>query len=373
MYHIDDYTFVLSEDRIAQLPAQPADSCKLLVAQRMTQKITDTSFAHIGDFLSRPSLFVRNVTKVIQARLPLQSFAWEILFLQQYTPTRAEALVRPGKKFRLGAHVVLPEFDCTITVVEQTEDGRILECSRPRAELINTYGHLPLPPYITTSEAKEKLYQPTFAQTPGSVASPTASLHFTPELIASLSQAHHTRADVTLHVGIGTFKPVSVTDIREHKIHPEAMHIHLSLFSTIAHAKHTGRPVIAIGTTVTRTLESLPYLWTLLPQATKQQLSTDIQHWRENISSDCNSMASTYLQALTIEDNTISCTSCLYILPGHSRNIVDHLITNFHLPKSSLLVLVDSFLGDWSRKEVYTHALTNNYQFFSFGDAMLIV
>ncbi len=373
MYAIENYTFELPDARIAQLPAQPADSCKLLVADRSQQKITDATFADLPDFLSRPSLFVRNVTKVIQARIPLTSFAWEILFLGQHSPTRAEALVRPGKKFRVGAVVDLPEFDCTITVVAQTEDGRILDCSRPWSELINQFGHLPLPPYITTSQEKEVLYQPVFAQTPGSVAAPTASLHFTPELMHTITQVGHTWADVTLHVGIGTFKPVSVTDIRDHKIHPETMSIPISLFTTLMQAKQAWRPVIAIGTTVTRTLESLPYLWTLLPKEMKESFPWDIQHWRDKISKDASHEATNYLNDLHIEDTTVSCTSCLYILPGHRRNIVDHLITNFHLPKSSLLVLVDSFLGDWSRKELYDHALQNEYRFFSFGDAMLIV
>lgn len=372
MYAIENYTFELPDARIAQFPAQPADSCKLLVADRTQQKITDATFADLPDFLSRPSLLVRNVTKVIQARLPLTSFAWEILFLGQHSPTRAEALVRPGKKFRVGDVVVLPEFDCTITVIAQTEDGRILDCSRPWSELINQFGHLPLPPYISTSQEKEVLYQPVFAQTPWSVAAPTASLHFTPELIQTLTQTGHAWADVTLHVGIGTFKPVWVDDIRDHKIHPETMSISISLFTTLMQAKQAWRPVVAIGTTVTRTLESLPYLRTLLPQETKESLPIETQQRWEKTSADVHE-ATTYLNDLHIEEDTISCTSCLYILPGHKRNIVDHLITNFHLPKSSLLVLVDSFLGDRQRKELYDHALADEYRFFSFGDAMLIV
>lgn len=202
MYHIDDYTFSLAEDRIAQLPAQPADSCKLLIAERGNKKITDATFGDVSHFLSQPSLFVRNITKVIQARLPLTSFEGEMLILQQLSAHQAEALIRPGKKFRVGMEVVLPEFDCVVKVVANTEEGRILECSRPWEELIGNYGHLPLPPYITTSQEKEVLYQPVFAQTPGSVAAPTASLHFTPQLMETLSQAGHTRTDVTLHVGI---------------------------------------------------------------------------------------------------------------------------------------------------------------------------
>jgi len=233
-----------------------------------------------------------------------------------------------------------------MTVLEQTRDGRILRSDKPILNLLDTYGQMPLPPYITYEPGKSNDYQPFFAQQPGSVAAPTASLHFTPDLLKQLKQQGISSTFVTLHVGLGTFKQVDTEDITAYEIHTEQIELSTDLFTQIVTAKQEKRNITAIGTTVTRTLETMPYVRKLLDDRTKSKLPVSVCTYRDSSTEDISlPQATSIVHSLHITDSSIlHFDSQLFLYPGKSFHVIDQLITNFHLPKSSLLMLVAAYI-----------------------------
>ncbi len=231
------------------------------------------------------------------------------------------------------------------------------------------YGELPLPPYIEYRKEKEKDYQTTFAKNNGSVAAPTASLHFTEELLGRIKNP---KEYVTLHVGLGTFKGIDVADIRDYHIHRETIEIELSLFERITAYKKNGQKTVAVGTTVCRTLESLPSLWGVLDETVKKSLNDETQNYWNMLTQNMNNMNWIHTIMVNHELWTLNFETAIYITPGYEFWIVDELITNFHLPESSLLVLVSAFMGKENVDALYQHAIREKYRFFSFWDGMYI-
>ncbi len=338
------YDYYLPEDRIAQNPAVPRDSSRLLVLPRHRGGTVSTTFRRIGDFLSPGDLLVLNDTRVIPARLfaRLKSTGREVevLLLRSLNSqwTDWEALLRPGRKVRPGEELLLSD-GTVLTAGEHGEDGVRTVRFPPGTEvlpLLERIGSTPLPPYITRSTAPPSAYQTVFARENGSAAAPTASLHFTENLLEELKGKRGvTVAWLTLHVGLGTFRPVKAEDIRDHHIHEEYCSLPLRTKELAGETKRRGGRIVAAGTTVARALESMAG-----------------------------------------EDGSLeagSRSTRLFIYPGYRYKITDGLITNFHLPKSSLLMLVAAFAGYERTMKAYQEAVSLEYRFFSFGDAMLII
>lgn len=377
MFSLTDYDYTLPDELIAQHPTLPPENARLLVYDRQTKTISDKHFFDLPEFVTPETLIVFNDSKVVKARILFPDFSGELLFLRLLTPTSCEALVRPGKKWKVWTTHILPETPISFTVDAVTEEGRILSCSHPLLEVLEQHGQMPLPPYITYDESDAIHYQPSVANDdkPWSVAAPTAALHFSHTLLNRLAQKWIQQTTVTLHVWIGTFKTVDVEDITRYAIHDELCEITPSLFATIAQQKNEKKPLLAIGTTSTRTLESLPYLRVQLNQQQKHLL-TDIdtrQFWDKLTHSIAHEQGVKYVRGIVLKDETVLFHSTLYIYPWFSFRIIDHLITNFHLPKSSLLMLVAWYLGYDEMKRIYTHAIAQQYRFFSFWDGMLIL
>lgn len=390
---LDDYTYDLPPERIGQTVAEPADSCRLLVCNMRDELVCeDRYFYDLPNVLPPDSVLIFNTSKVIKARLSLSLYHTkenpekvchngEIFFLNMVDNDDAytfEALVRPWKYFEVGACVVRPETGAEFRVVAITQHGRILRCSTEILPLLEAHGNMPLPPYISYSDDKAPAYQPIFAQHAWSVAAPTASLHFTPKLLERLAAHKIVREEVTLHIWLGTFQSVQTTDITHHDIHRERSIIDQDIFSRLAQHKLQGRKLTAVGTTVTRTLESLPYLWVVWNHI---GLFSNIDHntkaWRDSHTSNISlEEASTIIYTpRSIKQwgvGSIEFSTKLFLYPWRKIYLIDWLITNFHLPKSSLLMLVASFMWFEEMKNAYIHALKNEYMFYSFGDAMYI-
>ena len=331
------YDYNLPKELIATHPVSPADSARLLVYNRTTNTITHTTFKHLMDFLPNELSVFLNDTKVIKARIfgtketggKIELLLNKPLFMDRY-------LVMIGGKVRVGTQLFFDE-NLMAEVLEVNEDGsRIVKFSQndkkldflELVEILNKIGHLPLPPYMNRSDEKEdeKDYQTLFAKNYGAVAAPTASLHFTPELLEKIN-AKYSVNYLTLHVGAGTFKPVDVDDILNHPMHSEYFEIGIDAKKALDNAKK----VLAVGTTVTRTVE---------------------YYARTNkIQGECD----------------------LFLNPANKPIKVDYLLTNFHLPKSTLIMLVASFVGLEKTLEIYHEAIKENYRFYSYGDGMLII
>jgi S-adenosylmethionine:tRNA ribosyltransferase-isomerase len=288
--------------------------------------------------------------------------------------TTFEALVRPGKKWKTGTHIHIG--DLHIECTEHTHTGRVFVVHTGSIyNTLDTHGELPLPPYIEYSAEKEKDYQTVFAHTPGSVAAPTASLHFTQELLDALP---HTQRFVTLHVGLGTFRGIDTTDVRDYDIHSETIDIPDTIFVDIYTDRQNDKKICAIGTTVARTLESLPYLWGILSDEDKGMYTQDIRtYWdaiyqRAYMDNEPDTQGKKYIHTYVHTSGRYICDTTIYITPGYVWYVVDDLITNFHLPKSSLLVLVASLLGYTQTMRMYQQAIADGYRFYSFGDGMYI-
>jgi S-adenosylmethionine:tRNA ribosyltransferase-isomerase len=329
-----NYDYPLPSSSIAQNPAEPRDHSRLLVFGK--GKLEHRHFYELGDFLEPGDLLVLNNTKVIPARLlghKSTGAAVELLLLAPLVENRWKALVRPGKKLLPGSKVDFGNGLLTAEILEKdsTTGGRIIEFSYPVDrtfyEVLEEVGHVPLPPYITESQAPADRYQTLWASQPGAVAAPTAGLHFTQELLGKLPASI---AQITLHVGLGTFRPVATECITDHVMHQEWVEIPEDTVEAIQKAKR----VIACGTTVARALEAWAH-------STKGQSA-----WQGYAG--------------------------LFIYPGYQWQIVDGLITNFHLPRSSLLMLVSALVGREHLLESYQHAINRGYRFYSFGDAMFI-
>ena len=334
---LSDFDYHLPKELIAKYPVEPRDACRLMVLDRKTQKIEHKIFRDIKDYLQEGDLLVLNDTKVIPARLQGKKETGakiEVFLLRPITENRWEVLIKNIKRLKEGQKVIFGE-DFSAKLIEKHEEGKALvelEGEDVNA-LIKKYGHVPLPPYIEREdEEKDKdYYQTVFAKKEGAVASPTAGLHFTKELLYELEEKGVKKAFVTLHVGLGTFRPIQTEDITKHKMHEEYYYIPEETLKLIQETKEKGKSVIAVGTTVVRTLE-------------------------------------TYAQTGKTKG-----FSNIFIYPPYQFKMIDKLITNFHLPKSTLLLLVSAFAGKEFIFRAYEEAIKEKYRFFSYGDAMLIL
>jgi S-adenosylmethionine:tRNA ribosyltransferase-isomerase len=322
---LTDYDYNLPRELIAQRPPARREDSRMMVLHRDAQTIEHRQFHELKKFLQPGDLLILNDTRVLPARRFSTDGTIEFLFIDQIGPKRWKCLVKPGRKMRVGATAKIDE--TTLRVEEITPDGeRIMALD----EDVDLYigGSMPLPPYIgrASNEEDEARYQTVFARTPGALAAPTAGLHFTPEILAEIPNAF-----VTLHVGPGTFLPVRSENVSEHRMHAEQFSISASAASAINNA--TG--IVAVGTTVVRVLESACHENGKLIAQTG---STDI-----------------------------------FIYPPYRFRVVDHLLTNFHLPRSTLLMLVSAFAGREFLLHAYQEAIGERYRFYSYGDCMLIL
>ena len=340
MMKTSDFDYDLPEELIAQTPANPRDSSRMLVFDRENDKIEHKHFYDLVDFLQEGDLLVRNNTKVLPARM----FAFttnggkvEVLLLKRFDLTDWEVLVKPGKKAKPGAKLVISE-ELSLEVLETIEESGSRKVrfifNGVFEDIISRIGEMPLPPYITEKLKDQGRYQTVYAKVDGSAAAPTAGLHFTNELIDRLKQKGVEFADVLLHVGLGTFRPVKTEDILSHHMHSEYYEVDEIAAEKINRAKREGRRVIAVGTTSVRTLES---------------------------AADENGFIK------PVKGNTE-----IFIYPPYKFKCVDALITNFHLPKSTLLMLVSSLSTREKMLDIYNTAVKERYRFFSFGDCMFI-
>lgn len=337
---LSDFDFPFDPSLIAAEPIMPRDRARLLTLNRQTQQLTHRYVADLPNLLKSGDLLVVNDTKVLAARMPgikrPTGKPVEVLFVRELSEGRWEIMVKGT--FRVG-HVI--EFDrhsrATISKRDATGTEVIVESPEPITRLFETHGMMPLPPYIkrAPTEQDHRWYQTVFAKQGGAIAAPTAGLHFTEELFGRLDAAGVTVATVTLHVGPGTFKPVTTERIEDHQMGAERFTISEETARVIQEAKRTGRRVVAIGTTVVRTLETVvEKSGAIVP---------------------------------------ISGESRLFITPGFQFKVVDAMMTNFHLPKTTLLMLVSAFAGIEPILRAYEEAVKERYRFYSYGDAMLIV
>lgn len=381
---LSHYDYVLPPDRIAQEPHHPADEAKLLVCG---SGFDDARYVDLPGILSPQSVLFFNDTKVMQSRILVQ---WKAVRLSTGVDTSIdageifvytivddhsfEALVADGKHYRPWSRIIRND-DVVLDSVSFTQEWILFRLSGITVEeFMHNYGQLPLPPYITYTKDKEEWYQTCFAKYMWSAAAPTASLHFTPRLLQDISRAGHCIEYATLHVGLGTFKPVYQEDIRKHDIHQEMAMIGRDIFTRIAQYKQQWQQLVAVGTTMMRLLESLPYVWKLLREKKDPILSDfsdkTVLFW-DALVQDIDVTSYIMDSSLHSEWQYVYFRTKIFIYPGFVFRIVDQLITNFHLPKSSLLMLVWACMGErW--KESYNHALSHDYMFYSFGDGMWI-
>ena len=388
-YLLDSYEYELPEEMIAQTPAQPVESAKLLIWSQKNKSIQDYHFYDLPNLLTTNDILVCNNTKVFKARIPLNQTKiirkswerryvdWEIFVYQLLHDGRLECLVSDDKNFKPWAEVFLDEKKwISLTSDEYAEDWIIFSVKWIWIfDFLEIYGQMPLPPYIHYEKEKEKWYQTTFAQDLGSAAAPTASLHFSPKLLSDLYRKWVYINFTTLHVGLGTFKPVYEQDIRNHKIHKEPIIIENSLFQQIYQRKNWKKNLIAVWTTMVRLLETLPYLRKILLDSDKRRIAPNAEafNYRESITSDIQpSDSEKYVHDVSFQPNRIVCETQLFIVPWRKFRIIDEMITNFHLPKSSLLVLISALMWRKNALQSYEHAKQNWYHFYSFWDWMWI-
>lgn len=331
-----EFDYHLPPELIAQTPIEPRDAARLLQLDRSTGSIEHRRFYDLPDLLRPGDLLVANESRVIPARLFAHKAgtggAVEILLLRRIDAVTWQALLR-AHRLHVGSRIEVRP-DLSAEVVETSDTGeRVLRFNQPIDEQLNELGVMPLPPYIHAPLRDPERYQTVYAHTPGSAAAPTAGLHFTPRLLAQLRERDIQMIHVTLHVGLDTFKPVETEDVEAHHIHAEYMEVTEEVAAQIRAAKAEGRRVIAVGTTSVRVLETLG----------QGGLSAFVGDTR------------------------------LYIYPGYQYRVVDGMITNFHLPRSSLLMLVSAFVGKQNLDRAYAEAIVQRYRFYSFGDAMLIL
>ena len=339
MLKTSDFNYHLPENLIAQTPANPRDSSRLLCYNKQADTVEHKHFRDIYDMLSAGDLLVINDTKVYPARI----FAYtknggkvEVLLLKRINLTDWEVLVKPGKKAREGVDLTVNE-ELSLTVLERTESGeRIIRFNFNGVfeDILARAGEMPLPPYIREKLKDQSRYQTVYCNKEGSSAAPTAGLHFTVELMRKLKEKGVEFARVQLNVGLGTFRPVKCENILEHDMHVEYYNIDAENAEIINKAKREGRRVIAVGTTSVRTLETV---------ADEKGFLAPKSGWTD-----------------------------IFIYPGYKFKIVDNLITNFHLPESTLLMLVSAIYDREEILKAYSEAVKSDYRFFSFGDAMYI-
>ena len=339
---VTEFDYVLPEELIAQTPIKKRDESRLMVLNRKEQTIEHKIFKDIIGYLKPGDVLVRNNTKVIPARLYGKKETGakvEFLLLNNIEGDIWESIVRPGNKLHVGAKVIFGDGILEAKILEVMPGGtRKVEFKYDGIfnEILDKIGLMPLPPYIHESLKEKDRYQTVYAKYDGSAAAPTAGLHFTPELLEKIQEKGVEIANVTLHVGIGTFRPVKEDTVEAHKMHSEHFYIKQEDVDKINKAKQEGRRVIAVGTTSCRVLESIA---------------------DENTG-----------MVKTIEDDTE-----IFIYPGYKFKCIDGLITNFHLPQSTLLMLVSALAGKEYIMKAYKEAVKEKYRFFSFGDAMFII
>ena len=339
---VADYDFALPDTLIAQHPVEHRDESRLMVIDRASGDIAHGQFRDLVSLIPPRDALVLNTTKVIRARLlgtrPSGAPA-EVLLLKALGDDVWEAMVQPGAKLQPGKIVRIAD-DFVVEMLEATSRGtKHVRLHTPMAatDAIELHGHVPLPPYMTRQETDDdaRRYQTVYADAGGSIAAPTAGLHFTPEILAALTTKGVRRADVVLHVGAGTFRPISVDDPGAHVMHEEWYRIPDAAATTLNDVKRTGGSIWAVGTTSMRTIES----------------------------------AARQAGPLRASEGTTD----IFIYPPYRFALVDHLLTNFHLPKSTLVMLVAAFAGYELTMRAYREAIAQRYRFYSYGDAMLIV
>lgn len=339
--NINLFDFELPEELIAQRPSEKRDCSRLLLIDKEHKTYQDKIFHDIIDYLHPGDVLVRNNTKVIPARLhgvkEVTGAHVETLLLKQLDGDIWECLTRPAKSLKVGAKINYGDGKLIGEVIEEKDEGiRLIKFSYEGIflEVLDSLGKMPLPPYIKEQLCENDRYQTVYAKYEGSAAAPTAGFHFTEELFEKIKTKGIEVVDITLHIGLGTFRPVKVEDTKDHVMHSELYEINEEAAETLNKAKKEGRRIIAIGTTSTRTLEAN---MTEFGKFTPTKKETNI-----------------------------------FIEPGYEFKAIDALITNFHLPKSTLIMLVSAFMGREFTLEVYKHAVDSRYRFFSFGDSMFI-
>lgn len=362
---LEDFDYQLPLERIAQRPCEPRDASRMMVVDRAMGNWDDRMFRDLPDLLRGDELLVVNNTRVIPARLfgkrmgikaepaGKQSSAAhghlsaviEVLLIRQVGEATWQALVRPGRKVRVGERIAFGHGEMEAEVVSRDERGlRELrfQCKGSLLTELERLGHVPLPPYINRPDEQDDRtdYQTLFARHSGAVAAPTAGLHFTPEIMVRLKGRGVEVCEVTLHVGLGTFQPIQVEEIERHQMHAEAYEIPTQTVEQIRQARLDRRPVLAVGTTVVRALED----------AAGRCLTSGSDALIHPGPGEAN----------------------LFIKPGHVFRVVDQLLTNFHLPRSSLLVMVSAFAERSRILRAYEHAVQSGYRFYSYGDCMLV-
>lgn len=336
----EDFDYYLPEELIAQHPADKRDFSRLMVVDRKTGQREDKHFYDIIDYLNEGDLLVMNDTRVIPARLfghrEGKEEEIEVFLLENIEKDKWEVLVRPGKKMKIGTKCIFSD-ELSLEVVDIKEDGnRIVEFSYEGIfqEILDRLGNMPLPPYIKEKLKDKERYQTVYSKNPGSVAAPTAGLHFTKELLKKIEEKGVKLAYITLNVGLGTFRPVKVDDVKNHKMHSEFYQISKETADLINETKKNNKRIISTGTTTTRTLESV------------------------------------YKKNGEIKED--SGWTDIFIYPGFEFKVIDCQITNFHLPKSTLIMLVSALSTKEIILDAYKDAVEKKYRFFSFGDAMFL-
>ena len=339
---VDDFSYDLPEELIAQKPAKVRDESRLMILHRENGKIEHRYFRDIINYLNEGDLLVLNNSKVIPARLFGKKLSTgveiEVLLLNEKGKDLWEVLVKPGRRVKKGTQISFGGGKLLGETLDYTEfGGRLMKftCSGNFDEIIDELGEMPLPPYIHEKPVDPGRYQTVYARERGSVAAPTAGLHFTPELMQELREKGIEMSYLTLHVGLGSFRPVKAENVEEHQMHAEYYELSQQTADLINQKKAEGKRVIAVGTTVTRTLETI---------ASEKGILTASKGWTD-----------------------------IFIYPGYEFKVIDALVTNFHLPRSTLLMLVSAFAGREQILNAYRQAVEERYRFFSFGDAMLII
>lgn len=366
--YISEFDYELPPELIAQTPAEPRDASRLMVLHRASGQIEHRAFRDLPEYLRVGDVLVLNQTRVIPARLPAHKIpsggAAEVLLLRQLDATRWLVIVG-GKRIKRGTKLAVGQGKTTVeaeVVEEREENQRVLAFAEPIQPYLPQIGETPLPPYITTPLDDPERYQTIYARYEGSAAAPTAGLHFTADMLIALQRQGIEIAYCTLHIGLDTFAPVREENVAEHHMHTERAILTAEDAQRINNARLHGHRIVAVGTTSVRTLETAairsaafgtPYNDPQSVQRTLERMDEKLCPWRPVIAID--------------EDTD------LFIMPGHHFRAVDMMITNFHLPRSTLLMLVSAFAGREVILRAYQEAIRERYRFYSFGDAMLIV
>jgi S-adenosylmethionine:tRNA ribosyltransferase-isomerase len=340
---ISRFDYDLPPELIAQQPLRERDASRLMVVTRKSSSIEDRHFFDLPDLLQPGDLLVLNDTRVIPARVFAQRESGgrvELLFLREVEDGTWVTLARPARRLKIGELLKVQLHDGSASehackVVDRLASGEVLVHLDDALDVLNLAGHTPLPPYVDENVDDAERYQTVYSRLPGSAAAPTAGLHFTERLLHQCSERGIEIAHVTLHVGLDTFQPVKVDNALEHQMHSEWFQVSAESIRAIREARERSARVVAVGTTVCRTLESIA----------------------DHLDSQCD-----------IESST-----SMYITPGYQFRVVDSLVTNFHLPRTTLLLMVSALAGEDLIRHAYAHAIAERYRFYSFGDAMIIV